>query len=145
MGHKNSILCVFLQHFSTVHCWAYIRIFIQAHCAFLHQLPLGATSCSKCHCCLGWWVQGRRKSPPVWVLAFPGLLCGGPLSLTASRHNWDCRWTSWPLSWSRTHTHYKFSEPQLQSHLISHTTKQSCLYELPAEAAVGRSVFGAWR
>lgn len=47
-------------------------------------------------------MQGRRKSLPMWVLASPGLLWGRLSSLTASRHNWDCRWTSWPLSWSST-------------------------------------------
>lgn len=78
---------------------------------FLYQAPLGATSCSKCHCCLGWWAQGRRKSPPVWVLTSPELLCGSPPSLTASRHNWDCRWTSWPLSWSTTQTQWVIQTP----------------------------------
>lgn len=80
----------------------------------LCQAPLGATSCSKCHCCLGWWLQGRRKRPPVWVLTFFGLLCGSPSSFTASRHSWDCWWTSWPLSWGTKQKHWVSKLPTWQ-------------------------------
>lgn len=117
---------------------------------FLYQAPLGATSCSKCHCCLGWWVQGRRKRLPVllWVLTSLGLLCGSPPSFTASRHNWDCWWTSWPLSWSRKQTQWVSQTPTMTL-LFRYITKRlnppPCLYKLPLESAGGWSVCGARR
>lgn len=79
-----------------------------------------STRWSKCHCCLGWWVQGRRKSPPEWVLAPLRLLCERPTSGTASRHNWDCWWTSWPLSCSTTQTSHMQQRPLAQAGVCGH-------------------------
>lgn len=90
-------------------------------------------------------MQGRRKSPPEWLLTSFRLLCEKPTSASASRHSWDCRWTSWPLSCNKNTLRIRpgIRFPHTGLYIRNKTT--SYLHEFPLKGADGWMLHGAWR